>query len=85
MGRWMGVVMVVGVGRKIYSDTPKASDKAHRRRQYAFVRRGDATPYEAFGGLLYIHHYLACPCWYKPVIATGKPVREGFWREMCTV
>ena len=35
-----------------YSDTPKASDKVHRLRQYAFVRRGDATPYEAFGGLL---------------------------------
>ena len=37
----------------MYSDTPKVSDKARRRRQYAFVRRGDATPYEAFGGLLY--------------------------------
>ena len=36
-----------------YSDTPKASDKARRRRQYAVVRRGGATPYEAFGGLLY--------------------------------
>ena len=34
---------------------------------------------------IYIHHYLVCPCWYKPVIATGKPVRERFWREMCTV
>ena len=32
-----------------YSDTPKASDKARRWRQYAVVRRSDATPYEAFG------------------------------------
>ena len=37
-----------------YSDTPKVSDKARCRRQYAVVRRGSATPYEAFGGLLYI-------------------------------
>ncbi|WP_314887090.1 hypothetical protein, partial [Cardiobacterium hominis] len=36
-----------------YSHTPKDSDKARRRRQYAVVRRGGATPYEAFGGLLY--------------------------------
>ena len=40
-------------GYCIYSDTPKVSDKARCRRQYAFVRRGSATPYEAFGGLLY--------------------------------
>ena len=40
------------VGNK-YSHPPKVSDKARRRRQYAFVRRGDATPYEAFGGWLY--------------------------------
>ena len=37
-----------------YSHPPKVSDKARRRRQYAFVRRGDATQYEAFGGWLYI-------------------------------
>ena len=36
-----------------YSHPPKVSDKARRRRQYAFVRRGDATQYEAFGGWLY--------------------------------
>ena len=36
----------------MYSHPPKVSDKARRRRQYAFVRRGDATPYEAFGGWL---------------------------------
>ena len=33
-----------------YSHPPKVSDKARRRRQYAVVRRGDATQYEAFGG-----------------------------------
>ena len=38
-----------------YSHPPKVSDKARRRRQYAFVRRGDATQYEAFGGWLYNH------------------------------
>ena len=38
--------------RCMYSHPPKVSDKARRRRQYAFVRRGDATPYEAFGGWL---------------------------------
>ena len=37
----------------VYSHPPKVSDKARRRRQYAVVRRGDATPYEAFGGWLY--------------------------------
>ena len=37
----------------VYSHPPKVSDKARRRRQYAFVRRGDATQYEAFGGWLY--------------------------------
>ena len=36
-----------------YSHPPKVSDKARRRRQYAVVRRGDATQYEAFGGCLY--------------------------------
>ena len=41
-------------GNSEYGDTPKASDKARRRRQYAFVRRGGATPYEALGGWLYI-------------------------------
>ena len=41
-------------GSSEYGDTPKASDKARRRRQYAFVRRGGATPYEALGGWLYI-------------------------------
>ena len=34
----------------VYSHPPKVSDKARRRRQYAVVRRGDATQYEAFGG-----------------------------------
>ena len=38
-----------------YSHPPKVSDKARRRRQYAVVRRGDATQYEAFGGWLYNH------------------------------
>jgi len=38
---------------KIYSHPPKVPDKACRRRQYVFVRRGDATPYEAFGGWLW--------------------------------
>ena len=36
----------------MYSHPPKVSDKARRRRQYAVVRRGDATQYEAFGGWL---------------------------------
>ena len=40
-------------GGASYSHPPKVSDKARRRRQYAVVRRGDATPYEAFGGRLY--------------------------------
>ena len=45
---------IYGAGvREDYSHPPKVSDKACRRRQYAFVRRGDATPYEAFGGWLY--------------------------------
>ena len=42
-----------------YSHPPKVSDKARRRRQYAVVRRGDATQYEAFGGWLYFMAY-AC-------------------------
>ena len=40
-----------------YSHPPKVSDKARRRRQYAVVRRGDATPYEAFGGWLYLQKH----------------------------
>ena len=40
-----------------YSHPPKVSDKARRRRQYAVVRRGDATPYEAFGGWLYTNPF----------------------------
>ena len=40
-------------GLSVYSHPPKVSDKARRRRQYAFVRRGDATQYEVFGGWLY--------------------------------
>ena len=39
--------------QQCYSHPPKVSNKARRRRQYAVVRRGDATPYEAFGGWLY--------------------------------
>ena len=31
----------------VYSHPPKVSDKARRRRQYAVVRRGDATLYRA--------------------------------------
>ena len=42
------------IRKVLYSHPPKVSDKARRRRQYAFVRRGDATPYEAFGGWLYM-------------------------------
>lgn len=37
-----------------YSDTPKVLDKARCRKQYAFVRRGGATQYGAFGGWLYL-------------------------------
>ena len=33
-----------------YSQPLKVSDKARCRRQYTVVRRGSATPYEAFGG-----------------------------------
>ena len=36
-----------------YSHPPKVSDKARCRRQYAVVRRDNATQYEAFGGWLY--------------------------------
>ena len=33
--------------RQVYSDTHKVLYKARRRRQYAVVRRGSATPYRA--------------------------------------
>ena len=39
------------------SHPPKVSDKARCRRQYAVVRRGDATQYETFGGWLYRHQH----------------------------
>ena len=39
--------------RTHYSHPPKVSDKARCRRQYAVVRRDNATQYEAFGGWLY--------------------------------
>ena len=42
----------VAANSPCYSYPPKVSDKARRRRQYAFVRRGDATQYEVFGGWL---------------------------------
>jgi len=35
-----------------YSNSHKVLYKARRRRQYAVVRRGDATPYRALCGLL---------------------------------
>ena len=42
-----------------YSASHKASGKARRRRQYAFVRRGDATPHEALGEARYLPLSLA--------------------------
>ena len=39
----------------IYSDTRKVLCKARRRRQYAVVRRGGATPYRALRGWLYAY------------------------------
>ena len=44
-----------------YSRPPKVSDKARRRRQYAVVRRGDATQYETFGGWLYVEELTNAP------------------------
>ena len=63
---------------------PKVSDKASRRRQYAFVRRGDATPYEAFGGRLYVAFgwgnrafYLETPQWRDMKVATAFKAVAG--------
>ena len=66
---------------RIYSHPPKVSDKARRRRQYAAVRRSDATQYEAFGGWLYIQGSGSCVC-KKPRQAglhnQGKPCLPRF-------
>ena len=81
-GSSAGDWIAVGVPRYRYLRNPQCL----LPRKDALSLWGSKQPAQLPSALpIYIHHYLACPCWYKPVIATGKPVREGSWREICTV
>ena len=64
-------LLLMGLVAILYSHPPKVSDKARRRRQYAVVRRGDATQYEAFGGWLYTLALSSGLILYLPTLAAN--------------